>query len=331
MLAAYRGGVNFFDNAEGYAAGDAEKLMGDVVRLGIERRVWTRADLVLSTKLFFGAIATKGSDDYIPGAMIINRTGLSRKHVIEGMLGSLSRMGVDYVDVVFCHRPDPITPIEEVVRAFNYLIDRGYCFYWGTSEWSAEQLLQAKLIADRLNLVAPCCDQPEYNMFKRDRVEVEYAPLYPASSMGLGLTTWSPLASGVLTGKYKDGIPAGSRLASASFQKRPDYKTKFERPIALAERLRPIAQQLNCSMGQLALAWCIKNPNVSTVITGATTTAQVAENLGAVDVVDKLTNDVMAQIDKLLAEYVSRESWTQVNKQVSYRKSRLSDGAKSKL
>ena len=201
-------------------------------------------------------------------------------------------MGLPYVDVVFCHRPDPLTPIEEVVRGFNNAIDRGMCFYWGTSEWSAQELTQAFAIADRLGLQGPVMDQPQYNLLERERVEVEYAPLYPR----LGLTTWSPLASGVLTGKYSKDIPAGSRLSLPEFKKRPDYKS-FLKNVQKAEQLVPIAERLGVTPGQLSLAWCAKNENVSTVILGATSVAQMRENLGALDVLPLLTPEVMQELD----------------------------------
>ena len=174
MHRAYQGGVNTFDNAEAYAAGGAETLMGDAVRMGIERRLWTREDLVLTTKIMFGAMPRRGSSGYIKGAMAVNRMGLSRKHVVEGLVASLERMGLAYVDLVFCHRPDPVTPMEEIVRVFNHVIDRGLAFYWGTSEWSAAELMEAKAVADRLGLIPPLMDQPEYSLFARQRVEVEY-------------------------------------------------------------------------------------------------------------------------------------------------------------
>ena len=174
MHRAYQGGVNTFDNAEAYAAGGAETLMGDAVRMGIERRLWTREDLVLTTKIMFGAMPRRGSPGYIKGAMAVNRMGLSRKHVVEGLVASLERMGLAYVDLVFAHRPDPVTPVEEIVRVFNHVIDRGLAFYWGTSEWSAAELMEAKAVADRLGLIPPLMDQPEYSLFARQRVEVEY-------------------------------------------------------------------------------------------------------------------------------------------------------------
>jgi len=329
MKRAYDGGVNFFDNAEAYANGDAERLMGDAVRLGIERGTWDRQDLVLTTKIMFGGDNRRTSK-------LMNRMGMSRKHIIEGLQASLQRMGLDHVDVAFSHRPDPLTPIEEVVRGFSNAIDRGLCFYWATSEWSAVQLLQAKVVADRLGLVPPCADQPEYSLFVRGRVETEYGPLYQRSEqggMGLGLTVWSPLAGGVLTGKYGKGIPPGSRLASDAFKRRPDYQV-FVKRAEQAERLQPLASRLGCSMGQLALAWCLANPNVSTAICGATDAEQVEEQLGALAVVKQLTPEVLAEIDALLGKEVVGHAKRVQGRDGQAREMRtgwLSAGALSKL
>jgi voltage-dependent potassium channel beta subunit len=329
MKRAYDGGINFFDNAEGYANGDSERIMGDAVRLGVERGAWSREDLVLTTKIFFGADTRKGS-------ITVNRFGLSRKHIIEGLRASLERMSLDHVDVAFCHRCDPVTPMEEVVRGFNAAIDLGLCFYWATSEWSAAELLLAKEIADRLHLVPPCADQSQYSLLTRGRVEVEYAPLYPKAAqggMGLGLTIWSPLASGILTGKYGQGIPEGSRLSKESFKSRADYKV-FMKKAVQAERLRPIAQQLDCTMGQLALAWCMANPNVSTTITGATHVAQVDEQLGALPVIERLTPELMSAIDDALGPDVcerAKEPMPDAASMRPLRTKKLSSGALSKL
>ena len=332
MKRAYEGGVNFFDNAEAYANGDAERLMGDAVHLGIERNVWERSDLVLTTKIFGGAGIKKTS-------MAMNRRGLSRKHITEGLMQSLERMQLDYVDVCFCHRPDPITPVEEVVRAFTDMINRGFCYYWGTSEWSASELMEAKAVADRLNLIPPVVEQPQYHLFARGRVEREYKPLYRNDGLGLGLTIWSPLASGALTGKYKDGIPEGSRLASPAFKRRPDYNERFLQPALGAERIRPIAEKLGCTMGQLALAWCMSNPDVSTVLTGATNIDQVDENIKACEYVDLITDELKQEIDMALgAELLQTsnsvsEAIDRIENQQSYRTSSkiLSNGAISKL
>lgn len=283
MKAAFDAGVNFFDNAEVYADGQAEILMGRV----IQRAGWKRSDLVISTKIFWGG---KGPND----------VGLSRKHIIEGTNAALARLQLDYVDLIFCHRPDIRTPIEETVRAMNYLINQGKALYWGTSEWSAAQIMEAYGIARREHLIPPTMEQPQYNMLHRERVEKEYAPLY--REIGLGTTVWSPLASGILTGKYNEGIPAGSRMSLEGYEwlrqrlESPEGQANLEK----ARRLAPIAAELGCTQAQLALAWCLKNPNVSTVITGASRPEQVIENMAALDVVPKLTDEVMARIEDIL-------------------------------
>jgi voltage-dependent potassium channel beta subunit len=284
MKAARDAGVNFFDNAEGYGAGKAERVMGNVIkRLG-----WKRSDLVISTKLFWGG---DGPND----------TGLSRKHIIEGMHASLARLQLDYVDLVFCHRPDIHTPIEETVRAMNYLIDQGKAFYWGTSEWSAAQIMEAYGIARREHLIPPQMEQPQYHMFARERVEKEYAHLY--EEIGLGTTIWSPLASGLLTGKYNQGIPPGTRvtLPGYAWLREEFEKESTRQKIEKVKQLMPIADELGCTMAQLALAWCLKNPHVSTVITGASKPGQVVENMKALDVVPQLTDAVMERIETILS------------------------------
>jgi voltage-dependent potassium channel beta subunit len=283
MKVAHDGGVNFFDNAEGYADGRAEVLMGNALK----RAGWKRSDLVISTKIFWGG----------PGP---NDSGLSRKHVIEGANASLARLQLDYVDLIFCHRPDIRTPTEETVRAMSYLVDQGKAFYWGTSEWSAAQIMEAYGIARREHLVPPTMEQPQYNMFARERVEAQYLPLY--REMGLGTTIWSPLASGLLTGKYNQGMPEGTRASLEGYEwlrrqfESPEGQAKIEKVRALA----PVAEELDCSLSQLALAWCLKNPHVSTVITGASRPDQVVENMAALDVVSKLTPEVLERIEGIL-------------------------------
>ena len=283
MLAAYDAGVNFFDNAEAYSRGQAETMMGSAIR----KASWKRSDLVVSTKIFWGG----------PGP---NDRGLSRKHILEGTDAALARLQMDYVDLIFCHRPDLHTPIEESVWAMSHVVQQGKALYWGTSEWSAEQIRQAYDIARREHLIPPTMEQPQYNMFHRDRVEREYARLY--ADVGLGTTIWSPLASGLLTGKYNDGIPAGSRLALADYEWLRDHilNEEGQRRIAKVIRLAPIAKELECTLAQLALAWCLKNPHVSTVITGASKPAQVVENMQALDVAEKLTPTVMETIEAVL-------------------------------
>jgi aryl-alcohol dehydrogenase-like predicted oxidoreductase len=280
-------GVNFFDNAEAYGgAGVSEIIMGEAVKLGIERGVWERADLVISTKIFFGGRAEKDS---------MNSIGLSRKHLYEGTKASLARMQLEYVDLLFCHRPDPRTPIEETVRGMNNLIDRGFIFYWGTSEWSAQQLQEAKAVAKSLGLVPPLFDQCQYNMLERSRVENEYAPLYP----DLGLTIWSPLAGGILTGKYNNGVDTADGRVSGLGAR---YAARMEKSLPVARAIEPIAAELGCTMAQLAIAWCAANPNVSTVILGATKLTQLQDTLGAVDVVAKLVAapELMKKIEKAI-------------------------------
>jgi voltage-dependent potassium channel beta subunit len=283
MEAAYKAGVNFFDNAEAYADGEAETVMGKVIK----KAGWKRSDLVISTKIFWGG---KGPND----------TGLSRKHVIEGTIASLERLQLDYVDLLFCHRADIHTPIEETVRAMNYLIDQGKVFYWGTSEWSADKIMEAWAVARRENLIPPLMEQPEYNMFDRKRVEREYAHLY--DEIGLGTTIWSPLDSGILTGKYNQGIPKDSRLDLEGFDwLREGYESQEgKEKIQKVGKLMPIAEELGCTMAQLALAWCLTNPQVSTVITGASKPEQVEENMASLEIVPKLTAEILERIEEIL-------------------------------
>ena len=283
MKTAYDHGVNFFDNAEGYSAGKAETMMGNVIK----KQGWKRSDLVVSTKIFWGG---EGPNDL----------GLSRKHIVEGTKAALERLQMAYVDLVFCHRPDPHTPIEETVRAMNFLLEQGLAFYWGTSEWSAEQLRQAYEIARREHLVPPTMEQPEYNMFARKRVETEYRPLY--RDFKLGLTTWSPLASGLLSGKYNDGVPEGSRITTEGYEwlRQRFESEEGQAQLATVRQLAAIASELGCTTAQLALAWCLKNPDVSTVITGASKPEQVAQNMEALAVVDKLTDELMKRIETVL-------------------------------
>lgn len=281
MVAAYEAGVNFFDNAEGYAAGQAEIVMGNTIK----KQGWAREDLVVSTKIFFGGDGP-------------NQRGLSHKHIIEGVNKALKRFQFDYVDLVFCHRPDPETPIEETVRAMDIVVKQGKAFYWGTSEWSAEQILEADRIARENYLTPPSMEQPQYNMLFRERVEVEYAPLY--EKLGYGTTIWSPLASGLLTGKYNDGIPQDSRAALKGYEWLQQGVITAEN-IATVRRLQPIADGLGVPLAQLALAWCLKNPHVSTVITGASRVEQVHQNMKALDLLPQLTDEVMGQIETALA------------------------------
>jgi voltage-dependent potassium channel beta subunit len=283
MKSAYESGVNFFDNAEAYARGNAETIMGNVIK----KAGWKREELVVSTKIFWGG---KGPND----------NGLSRKHIIEGTNASLKRFQMDYVDLIFCHRPDIYTPIEETVWAMNHVVNQGKALYWGTSEWSAEQIIEAHAIARREHLIPPLMEQPEYNMFHRDRVEREYTRLY--QEVSLGTTIWSPLAGGLLTGKYNLGIPEGTRANLPGYEwLREEFESEETKGyIEKVKQLISIAQGLSCSMAQLAIAWCLKNPNVSTVITGASTPEQVIENMKALGIVEKLTDSVMERIEVIL-------------------------------
>lgn len=275
MHTAYDHGINFFDNAEAYAHGEAEILMGKAIQ------EFHREELVISTKIFWGG---NGPND----------TGLSRKHLIEGTKNSLRRLELDYVDLLFCHRPDPNTPIEETVLAMDYLIRSGYAFYWGTSEWNAEQIEEAYLVADEMNCIKPTMEQPKYNLFFRDHLEKDYLPLF--EKYGLGTTTWSPLASGILSGKYNQGIPSSSRLAKESWLVPENFMQLVEK----TKKLGIIADELGCTLSQLSIAWCLKNPNVSTVITGATKVEQLLENLGAIEIKEKLSPDVMKAINTIV-------------------------------
>lgn len=283
MHAAWEAGVNFFDNAEVYADGVAEEIMGAV----LAKSGWKRSDYVVSTKIFW---AGEGPND----------RGLSRKHIVEGTDAALARLQLDYVDLIFCHRADLHTPVEETVRAMNHVIDQGKAFYWGTSEWTAERILEAYHIARRERLIPPLMEQPQYNLFHRDRVEREYAPLY--ERIGLGTTIWSPLASGLLTGKYNDGIPPGTRSTLDGYewlQSRLAGESAEEK-IDKVRRLTSIANDLGCTMAQLALAWCLTNPNVSTAITGASRPEQVTENMKAMDVFERLTPEVLEKIEQIV-------------------------------
>lgn len=282
MVAAYDAGVNFFDNAEAYAAGDAEIIMGDVFK----KTGWRRMSYVVSTKFYWGL--HDGPNE---------RNTLNRKYLMQAIDGSLKRLQMDYVDLIFCHRPDPNTPIEETVFAMSDIISSGKALYWGTSEWSASEIMAAWQIAERHHLHKPQMEQPQYNMLHRDRVEKEYARLY--GDIGLGLTIWSPLASGLLTGKYNAGLPSDSRATLAGYEWLRPFVSDPNR-LNVVKSLEPIAADLGCTLAQLALAWCVKNPHVSTTITGASRPGQVTENMKALDIVPMLTADVMAQIDKVL-------------------------------
>jgi voltage-dependent potassium channel beta subunit len=283
MAAARDAGVNFFDNAEIYAGGQSEVVMGEALRkLG-----WARDEYIVSSKFFWGL--NEGPN---------RKNTLNRKYLRTALEGSLRRFGLEYLDLVFCHRPDPNTPVEETVWAMHDMVARGQALYWGTSEWPAAEIAAAYEIAERHHLHKPVMEQPQYNLFHRQRVEVEYARLY--DHLGLGLTTWSPLASGLLTGKYRQGIPPDSRGRVKGYEW---LQGELSDPvkIAAAERLRPLAQELDCTPGQLAIAWCLLNPRVSTVITGASRPAQVTENMRAAELPKHIDGAMKARIEAAIA------------------------------
>ncbi len=284
MTAAYEAGVNFFDNAEVYARGQSETIMGSVLK----KVGWRRSSYAVSTKFFWGI--NKGVNE---------QNTLNRKYLMQAIDGSLARLQLDFVDLIFCHRPDPETPVEETVWAMHDIVRSGKALYWGTSEWSADEIRTAWEIADKHHLHKPVMEQPQYHLLHRNRVEQEYAPLY--RDLGLGTTTWSPLASGLLTGKYNDAVPEGSRATLAGMEWLRS-SILDPRGIEKARKLAKIASDLGVPMAQLAIAWCLKNPHVSTVILGASRVSQVHENLGALAVVPKLTADVMAAIDAACAD-----------------------------
>ena len=284
MVAAYEAGVNFFDNAEVYANGMSEIVMGHILK----RQNWDRSTFVVSSKVFWGG-------------ELPNQKGLSRKHVMEACHAALKRLQVDYLDLYFCHRPDHLTPVEETVRAMHDLISQGKVLYWGTSEWTAQQIMEAYAVARQYNLTPPTMEQPQYNMFHRERFEKEYHRLY--SEIGLGTTIWSPLASGLLTGKYNEGIPADSRAAKhedLAWLKERFTSPEAQQRIQKVRELSAIAKELDMTTTLLALGWCLQNPNVSTVITGASHVEQVHENMKAIEVYQRITPDVMERIETIL-------------------------------
>jgi voltage-dependent potassium channel beta subunit len=287
MLAvAMDAGINFFDNAEAYAGGQSEVVMGEAFKA----LKWPRLNYIVSTKFFWGLDREHQS--------VNRKETLNRKYLMQAIDGSLQRMGLDFIDLVYCHRPDPHTPIEETVRAMSDMISQGKALYWGTSEWAAADIRAAWDIADRHHLHKPVMEQPQYHLFHRSRVEQEYACLY--DDIGLGLTTWSPLASGLLTGKYRNGVPADSRASVQGMEFLVERLTDSGKNAAVAQ-LEAVARDLGCSVAQLAIAWAAHNPRVSSVITGASKIAQLRDNLGAVEVLPKLTPEVMARIDAISA------------------------------
>jgi voltage-dependent potassium channel beta subunit len=281
LAAAYDAGMNFFDNAEVYAGGRSETIMGEA----IEQLGWPRHTYVVSSKYFWG----------IENSVNTSNT-LNRKYLLQAVDGSLRRLRLDFLDLIFCHRPDPETPVAETVWAMHNIIESGRALYWGTSEWSAAAIREARAVADRDHLHRPVMEQPEYNLFNRTKVEEEFAPLY--DEIGLGLTTWSPLASGLLSGKYLDGIPEGSRATLPGYGWLRDQLTDPEANRRV-RALDTIAEELGVSLAQLSIAWCAANPHVSTVITGASRVDQIRENLGALDVLARLNSDVLARIDAI--------------------------------
>jgi voltage-dependent potassium channel beta subunit len=281
MSAAYEAGVNFFDNAEVYAGGKSEEVMG----AALKKLGWRRGSYLVSTKIYWGLYDG-----------VNERNTLNRKRLIEAIDGSLARLQLDYVDILFCHRPDPTTPIEETVWAMHNIIEWGQALYWGTSEWAAAEIVQAIEIAEKHHLHKPVTEQPQYNLFRRHRFEGDYVRFY--KEYGYGSTTWSPLASGLLTGKYNKGIPADSRGALKGYEWLKNQLTNPDN-LAKVKALEPIAKELNCKLSQLAIAWCLKNPFVSTVITGASRVEQVRENMKAAEIAPKLTPEIMERIDKI--------------------------------
>ncbi|KAL3473828.1 NADP-dependent oxidoreductase domain-containing protein [Aspergillus californicus] len=300
MKQAYDCGINFFDTAESYAGGQSEVVMGQAIK----RFGWKRSDIVISTKLNWGLAN---------GEILINNHGLSRKHIIEGTQASLERLQLNYVDIIYAHRPDRLTPMEETVRAFNFVIDKGWAFYWGTSEWSADEIAEACGIAKSLGLISPIVEQPLYNMLDRGKVEGQYQRLY--SRFGLGLTTFSPLKMGLLSGKYNDATtqpPPGSRFAEskdnfASGARESWESDQWAGTIKKIAGLQTLANKLEVKLSQLALAWCLKNDNVSSVITGASRPEQVIDNVKSLELLPKMTPEVMAQIDEYLQNRPSQD------------------------
>jgi voltage-dependent potassium channel beta subunit len=282
MRTAYDQGVNFFDNAEAYASGRSEMVMGNILK----KMAWPHESFLVSSKVFWGG-------------ELPNQKGLSRKHVIEACHNALRRLQVEYLDLYFCHRPDPNTPIEETVRAMSDLVHQGKVLYWGTSEWSAQEITQAHAIARECHLVAPAMEQPMYNLFGRTRFEKEYARLY--AEYGMGTTIWSPLASGLLTGKHKGGPKEGTRAMLKDYDwLKEQIARQAKEKAGQVQKLEGIAKELGLSLAVFSVAWCLKNPNVSTVILGASKVAQLTENLQAVDAQAKLTPDVMKQVDEIV-------------------------------
>ncbi|XP_047450966.1 voltage-gated potassium channel subunit beta-1a isoform X1 [Mugil cephalus] len=283
MTIAYESGVNLFDTAEVYAGGRAEVILGNIIK----KKCWRRSSLVITTKLYWGGKAE-------------TERGLSRKHIIEGLKGSLQRMQLEYVDVVFANRPDSNTPMEEIVRAMTYVINQGMAMYWGTSRWTAMEIMEAYSVARQFNLIPPVCEQAEYHLFQREKVEVQLPELY--HKIGVGAMTWSPLACGIITGKYENGIPESSRASMKSYQwlKEKIVSEDGRKQQAKLKELNHIAEKLGCTLPQLAVAWCLRNEGVSSVLLGTSNPEQLTENLGAIQVLPKMTSHVVSDIDHIL-------------------------------
>lgn len=284
MGIAYDNGVNFFDNAEVYALGESEKMMGRVLK----KKKWDRTSYTVSSKAFFGWRGKSNKP---------NQTGNSRKHLVEACNEALQRLGVDYLDMFFCHRPDKKTPIEETVWAMNHLIQQGKVLYWGTSEWSGVEIMEAHRVAEKFRLIAPAMEQSQYNLFERHKIEVEFSEIY--KNVGMGTTIWSPLACGLLTGKYNEGVPKGSRFALEGFDWLKD-RWVMDDKVKKVKKLTEYAAKLGVSTAALSIAWCIKNPNVSTAILGATKKQQLLDNLKALDALPLLTPEVMEKIESIM-------------------------------
>ncbi|XP_032081445.1 voltage-gated potassium channel subunit beta-1 isoform X1 [Thamnophis elegans] len=283
MTIAYESGVNLFDTAEVYAAGKAEIILGNIIK----KKGWRRSSLVITTKLYWGGKAE-------------TERGLSRKHIIEGLKASLQRLQLEYVDVVFANRPDGNTPMEEIVRAMTHVIDRGMTMYWGTSRWSAMEIMEAYSVARQFNMIPPVCEQAEYHLFQRDKVEVQLPELY--HKIGVGAMTWSPLACGIISGKYASGVPEGSRASLKCYQwlKEKIVNEEGKKQQSKLKELFPIAERLGCTLPQLAVAWCLRNEGVSSVLLGSSNAEQLIENLGAIQVLPKMTTHIVNEIDNIL-------------------------------
>jgi voltage-dependent potassium channel beta subunit len=284
MGMAYDAGINFFDNAEVYALGESEKLMGRVLK----KKNWDRTSYVVSSKAFFGSRGKQNKP---------NQTGLSRKHLVEACHEAMQRLQVDYLDIYYCHRPDKNAPIEEVVWTMNHLIQQGKILYWGTSEWSGVEIMEAHRVAQAYRLIGPVVEQPQYNLLERNKLENEFLMIF--KTVGMGTTIWSPLASGLLTGKYNDGIPEGSRFALEGFDWLKD-RWVVEEKLNKVKELGKLAAEMNTSLATFSIAWCIANPNVTTAILGATKKQQLEENLKALDVLPLMTPEVMKKIDEII-------------------------------